>query len=70
MESQIITLNARPLRQAFDGYLVENGAFYISKTSDIIIWNKDFRQYSLWEMPEETYFEIDGPHDLDISHYF
>lgn len=54
----------RPRRQEFNGYLVENGAFYITskerllKTSCRISGN-----IAAIEMPEETYFEIDEPSD-------
>lgn len=61
----------RPRRQEFEGYLVENGAFYITKTdklrdSKIRISGK----IGLYEMPEETYFEIDEPSDWMIIEGF
>lgn len=57
----------RPRRQEFDGYLVENGAFYITSREDLLATG--FRisgQIAAVEMPEETYFEIDEPSDWTI----
>lgn len=57
----------RPRRQDFDGYYVENGAFYITKTA-LLKKNKCriSGKIGLYEMPEETYFEIDEPSDWEI----
>lgn len=60
----------RPRRQEFDGYLVENGAFYINTREGLL---KDKCRLSgkvgIYEMPEETYFEIDEPSDwIVIEH--
>lgn len=54
----------RPRRQDFNGYLVENGAFYITKT-DLLRKTKVriSGKIGLFEMPENTYFEIDEPDD-------
>ena len=58
---------ARPRRQDFEGFLVENGAFYISGVSNILASKSRISGKIIhWEMPEETYFEIDEPGDLDI----
>jgi N-acylneuraminate cytidylyltransferase len=58
----------RPRRQDFDGYLVENGAFYISRRIDILNTNcRISGKIGLVEMPEETYFEIDEPSDWCIA---
>lgn len=57
----------RPRRQEFDGYLVENGAFYI--TSRKILTEKKNRIGGIiraYEMPEDTFFEIDEPSDWTI----
>lgn len=57
----------RPRRQDFGGYYVENGAFYITKTS--LLNETQCRisgEIGLYEMPEETYFEIDEPSDWEI----
>ena len=54
----------RPRRQEFNGYLVENGAFYIHKKELFDV--SQYRLYGkigLYEMPEESYLEIDEPSD-------
>ena len=54
----------RPRRQEFDGYLVENGAFYISSRHTLLTSkNRISGRIGIVEMPEESYFEIDEPHD-------
>ena len=58
----------RPRRQEFEGFLVENGAFYITSRKRLL----DTRcrisgNIGLYEMPEETYFEIDEPSDWIIA---
>lgn len=54
----------RPRRQEFDGYLVENGAFYITKKKFLIESGcRLFGKIGVYEMEEETYFEIDEPSD-------
>lgn len=57
----------RPRRQDFQGYLVENGAFYITK-KDLLLKNKCriSGQIGCYEMPEETYYEIDELADWTI----
>ena len=57
----------RPRRQEFDGYLVENGAFYV--TPRFLLLETACRisgKIGTYEMPEETYFEIDEPSDWII----
>lgn len=57
----------RPRRQEFDGYLVENGAFYIiSKELLINSKNRLAGNIHVYEMDEATYFEIDEPSDWMI----
>ncbi len=60
----------RPRRQEFDGYLVENGAFYVTKKEAFM--NSLCRisgRIAVYEMPEETYYEIDEPSDwIVIEH--
>lgn len=57
----------RPRRQEFDGYLVENGAFYISSKSDLIKYqNRLSGNIKAVEMNEDTFFEIDEPSDWII----
>lgn len=54
----------RPRRQEFDGYLVENGAFYISSKTDLIkSQNRVSGNIKAVEMDEDTFFEIDEPSD-------
>ena len=60
-------LNNRPRRQEWDGYLVENGAFYISRVNDIL--NSKCRisgKIGMVECSEESYHEIDEPSDWVI----
>ncbi len=57
----------RPRRQEFDGYFVENGAFYITSGAAF----KDSRcrlsgKIGICPMPESTYYEIDEPSDWVI----
>lgn len=62
---------SRPRRQEYDGYLVENGAFYI--TSRISLLETGCRisgNIRTYEMPEDTYFEIDEPSDWIIIEEF
>lgn len=57
----------RPRRQEFDGYLVENGAFYISSKKDLIkSKNRISGNIKAVEMNEDTFFEIDEPSDWVI----
>ncbi len=57
----------RPRRQEFDGYLVENGAFYITSKKDLIeSENRVSGNIKAVEMPEDTFFEIDEPSDFEI----
>ncbi len=57
----------RPRRQEFDGYLVENGAFYITSKADLIkSQNRVSGNIKAVEMNEDTFFEIDEPSDWVI----
>jgi N-acylneuraminate cytidylyltransferase len=57
----------RPRRQDFEGFLVENGAFYISRVSDILSSKSRISgNITYWEMPDETYYEIDEPSDIGV----
>lgn len=57
----------RPRRQEFSGYLVENGAFYItSKEALLRSKNRISGCIRAIEMNTETYFEIDEPIDWTI----
>lgn len=57
------TLN-RPRRQDWDGILVENGAFYISRVKDILESQcRISGKLGMIECSEESYYEIDEPSD-------
>lgn len=57
----------RPRRQEFDGYLVENGAFYITSRINLLKYkNRVSGNIRVVEMDESTYFEIDEPKDWEI----
>lgn len=54
----------RPRRQEFEGYLVENGAFYITSKADLIrSQNRVSGNIRVVEMNEDTFLEIDEPSD-------
>lgn len=54
----------RPRRQDFEGYYVENGAFYISSKEDLLkSKNRVSGNIGIVEMNEDTFFEIDEPSD-------
>jgi len=57
----------RPLRQNFNGFLVENGAFYIF-SAEGVVKNKSrlYGDVTYYEMSEESYFEIDEATDWTI----
>ncbi len=57
----------RPRRQDFDGYLVENGAFYItSKVNLLRSQNRVSGNIKAYEMCEDSAYEIDSPSDWII----
>lgn len=57
----------RPRRQEFDGYLMENGAFYItSKELLLQSQNRISGNIRTYEMCEESAYEIDEPSDWTI----
>ncbi len=59
--------NARPRRQEFDGFLVENGAFYITSKKSLLSTECRLNgNVKACEMCEESYFEIDEPSDFLI----
>ncbi|MBD5509247.1 MAG: acylneuraminate cytidylyltransferase family protein [Lachnospiraceae bacterium] len=59
--------NHRPRRQEFDGYLVENGAFYIISKPLFLATNCRLAgNIKTVEMSEDTYYEIDEPSDWII----
>lgn len=57
----------RPRRQDFEGYLVENGAFYItSRLALLSSQNRLSGNIRAYEMDESTYLELDEPSDWKI----
>jgi YrbI family 3-deoxy-D-manno-octulosonate 8-phosphate phosphatase len=57
----------RPRRQNFSGWIMENGAFYLTKRN--ILKSKKCRlggNIGIYEMPSETSYEIDEPLDWEI----
>ena len=60
--------NNRPRRQDFDGILMENGAFYINRISNILKYNNRIGgKISIYEMDEYTGLEIDEEDDWFIA---
>lgn len=62
---------SRPRRQDWDGYFIENGAFYISTRENIL--NSKCRisgKVSFWEMSAKTLYEVDEPEDWKIIESF
>jgi YrbI family 3-deoxy-D-manno-octulosonate 8-phosphate phosphatase len=58
---------SRPRRQDFDGYFVENGAFYITTRKQLLKSQcRISGKIGIYEMDEATYFEIDEPADWEI----
>jgi len=57
----------RPFSQDFKGFLVENGAFYITKRENLIeSCCRISGKIGAYEMPEETYHELDNYNDWQI----
>ena len=57
----------RPRRQDFDGFLVENGAIYITGIERLLkTENRLSGNILTFEMPPETYYELDEPTDWAI----
>lgn len=57
----------RPRRQEFNGYFVENGAFYITSKKDLLrTKNRVSGNIKVVELNEDTFFEIDEPSDWII----
>lgn len=56
----------RPRRQDFEGFLVENGAFYVTGRETLLASGCRLSgKIMCHEMAEETYVELDGPSDWD-----
>lgn len=57
----------RPRRQEFEGYYVENGAFFITSKEKLLeSGNRISGNIKLYEMSDDSYFEIDEPSDWII----
>lgn len=57
----------RPRRQEYDGYLVENGAFYITSRQKLLDTKcRVSLPYGVYEMDSDSYYEIDEPSDWHI----
>lgn len=57
----------RPMRQEFPGFLVENGAFYITSRKNLLKYNNRINgKIGVYEMDNISYYEIDEPEDLII----
>ena len=57
----------RPRRQEYDGYFVENGAFYITSRKDLLASkNRISGRIKASEMSEDTFYEIDEISDWII----
>ena len=57
----------RPRRQEYDGYFIENGAFYItSKKSLLLSKNRISGNIRALEMGDDSLYEIDHPSDWGI----
>lgn len=62
------TYTQRPRRQDFNGYYIENGAFYINTVQNILeTKNRLSKKISLFIMPEYTSIELDEPLDWKIA---
>lgn len=58
----------RPRRQEFSGYLMENGAFYITSKEDLLTsQNRISGNIMAYEMKEDSAFEIDETSDWIIT---
>lgn len=57
----------RPRRQEFEGYYVENGAFFITSKARLLeSKNRISGNIRLYQMTDDSYFEIDEPSDWII----
>jgi len=59
---------SRPRRQDFNGCMMENGAFYVTKVASLLQYkNRLSGKIGVYEMPEYTSIEIDEPEDWIIA---
>lgn len=57
----------RPRRQEFNGFLVENGAFYITSREALLVSkNRVSGNIRVYEMEESAYHEVDEPSDWPV----
>lgn len=68
LDGKIVPLNytpkTRPRRQDWDGFLVENGAFFITSKEALLKSHcRISGRIGVYEMPEHTYHELDSPSD-------
>jgi CMP-N-acetylneuraminic acid synthetase len=57
----------RPRRQEFDGFYVENGAFYITSRKNLLKYkNRLSGNIGIFNMDNTSYYEIDEPDDFII----
>ena len=60
--------NNRPRRQDWDGYYIENGAFYISSRENILKSQcRISPPVGVWEMPKVSLTEIDSEEDMRLA---
>ena len=60
----------RPRRQDWEGYLVENGAFYVTSRERLLKSRcRISGEISLYEMREDSYFEIDTEQDWIVAEH-
>ncbi|MFO7908454.1 MAG: hypothetical protein R6U42_00230, partial [Halomonas sp.] len=58
----------RPRRQDWGGYLIENGAFYITSRTALLQTSSRISGRTIcYEMPVETYLELDEPSDWQTA---
>jgi len=61
----------RPRRQDWDGYFIENGAFYISSRENILKSRcRISGKISYFEMDQKTLYEVDEPADWEVIEKF
>ena len=61
----------RPRRQDWDGYYIENGAFYISTRENILKSKcRVSGKIAFWETSQKTLYEIDEPSDWEVIEKF
>jgi len=61
------SISNRPRRQDFEGFLVENGAIYITNRESLMkTRNRISGNILCYEMPSLTYYELDEPSDWPI----